>query len=71
MLRLPFPGAVCLPVSRDSTVTASSTEPPASRTPHILGKTFSSSAELDLTHRNHLGLAIKASQSTVGKQRET
>lgn len=71
MLRLPFPGAVCLPVSRDSTVTASSKEPLASRAPHILSKPFSSSAKADLTYRNHVELAIKASQSTVGKQRET
>lgn len=71
MLRLPFPGAVCLPVSQGSTVTASSTQPSASMAPHNLGKTFSSSAKVDLTFRIHLESAIKAFQSTVGKQRET
>lgn len=71
MLRLSFPRAVFLPVSQASTVTASSTEPPASKASRILSKSFSSSAEVDLTYRNHLESAIKASQSTVGKQRET
>ena len=39
--------------------------------PHNLAKTISLSAEVDLTSPYRLESAIKASQSTAGKQPET
>ena len=54
-----------------STVTPSSTRPPSSMAPHSHAKAISPSAEVDLTSRYRLESAIKASQSTAGKQPQT
>ena len=56
---------------KSSTVTPSSTQPPSSMAPHNLAKTISPSPEVDLTSRYRLESAIKASQSTPGKQSQT